>query len=367
MFARKIYSNSITMKHIYLSFSITIGITIKVGIIIPTFFVKNQPFHRLFGSDSQPKAASCRPVHLPASTPAAPSLTLAAFSTHIIAAASYNTAKNYNTAIRSFTLFNQGKPVALDTITPDFIAQYEQWLRARRINLNTISCYMRSLRSLYNRAVEAGLVTTTEPFRRAFTGSVKTEKRAISKADIQRIADLPILSDSPLALTRDVFLFSVYCLGMPFIDIAHLQHAQIKDGHITYYRHKTGQRVNVSIEPCIQRLIERYRRPDSQLVFPILDASPTHTPTPEIYHQCLNTYNHHLKTLARLAGIDTPLTSYVARHTWATIAFSNDVSLPVISKALGHTNPNTTLVYIREINDQRLDLANKRILKEFLG
>ena len=147
---------------------------------------------------------------------------------------------------------------------------------------------------------------------------------------------------------------------MPFVDIAFLRHSQICGNHLIYQRHKTGQRIVVPLESCMFEIINRYRS-DRDYVFPLIKSND-----PSIaYHEyliMLNRYNRSLKTLARKSGLNLRITSYTARHTWASVAYSSNVCLPIISKALGHTNPQTTLTYIKEINDKRLEEANREII-----
>ena len=153
---------------------------------------------------------------------------------------------------------------------------------------------------------------------------------------------------------------------MPFVDMAFLRKSQIKQGQIVYFRHKTRQRICIPLEPCMQEIISRYDTTESPYVFPLLT---TEDPD-EAYHEYqigINHYNRALKHIARKTGISHNLTSYVSRHSWASLAFSSNVDLPIISKALGHANPQNTLVYIKEINDERLTEANRKILEKFGG
>ena len=266
---------------------------------------------------------------------------------------SYKTSANYATALRSLLNF-LGSEEKLQTLSPEVIEAYQHWLRERGLCLNTISCYMRSLRSL----LKSIIPVSNQFFSDVFTGNTKTEKRAITEADILALLRLELPHGTPLALARDLFLFSFYAQGMPFVDMAHLTKSQIANDRITYYRRKTGQRINIGLEPCMKDIIQRYQRPGDDHVFPLL----THEGD---YNLQLNRYNRLLKQLAQIAKIEKNLTSYVARHSWASIAYKSSVDLAVISKALGHTNPQTTMIYVKELNDERLEQANHELLKNF--
>ena len=292
-------------------------------------------------------------------------------ATHLVKAArelvdniqgcSPSTINNYWTALRSFTRFLSDTPNR-GTVNEELFLYYERWLREQFVNPNTISCYMRSLRSLFCRiGLETG-IDLSGLFDKVFTGNMPTSKRAVTSDDIIRLRGLELKEGSFSCLVRDLFLFSFFALGMPFVDISFLRKSQISDGYITYYRHKTGKKVTIHLEPCMLDIINRYKSDGSDFVFPVI-KTPDQGKAYSQYLHVLNRYNRALKQLAARAGITSNLTSYVARHTWASIAFSQNVDLPVISKALGHTNTQTTLTYIKEINDDRLDEANQKVIE----
>lgn len=271
-----------------------------------------------------------------------------------------STVENYLTALRSFVRFAGGHLLLAD-FTPQLVEQYQQSLKARGVCLNTISCYMRSLRVIYNKVSGENGAYRGNPFCNVFMGKTKTRKRSIDRDDIIRIQKLELSPDSYLRLCRDTFLFSFYALGMPFVDIAHLQHSQIIDNTISYYRQKTMQPVHIKIEPCLREIIDRYSDPRRQYVFPFITATNSATAFRQ-YQTSLCRYNRNLKRIARMAGVTSNITSYTMRHTWATLAFRHNIDLPIISKALGHTNTNTTITYIREIDDASIAEANRHLL-----
>lgn len=270
-----------------------------------------------------------------------------------------STIGNYRTALCSLRQYIKEVCPSGAVIGEELMEGYEQWLRNRRLTLNTISCYMRALRSLMVKTVGEEAKTF---FLKTFTGSEKTQKRAIAPGDISKIQDITLKPGSQLSLARDLFLFSFYALGMPFVDMALLRKQQVGESEIIYSRQKTGQRICVPLEPCLRTIIRRYQTPDSDYVFPILQAAEgdKHYKT---YQNALRRYNRSLKRLAQMAHIPHNLTSYTARHSWASSAFRENVGLPAISKALGHSNPQNTLTYIRQINDNSLQKASRSVIK----
>jgi integrase len=266
-----------------------------------------------------------------------------------------STIKNYLTALHSLKDYLGGE-IAIKQLDNQTFKGFEKWLLQRKVCLNTISCYMRSLRSLFRKVKGEA---DSEAFSSVYTGKAKTEKRAIEASDIIRLKSISLKPGSSLCQARDMFLFSFYALGMPFVDMAFLRKSQINGERLVYLRHKTGQRISVRLEPCMTEIIRRYQTDHSEYVFPIIDSNDPY----KEYHQKLVGYNRALKSLGKKAGISANLTSYTPRHTWASLAYSSNVDLPVISKALGHTNPQTTMTYIRQINDARLEDANHGILE----
>ena len=279
---------------------------------------------------------------------------------------SASTVENYHTAVRSFIRFGSGKDIPLSGIDCHLVARYERWLHEQGVCPNTSSCYLRSLRAIYNKASQHRQVKDRKPFRNAFTGNDRTVKRSIGAADIRRlhVAELP--TGSRLALARDLFIFSFCAMGMPFADMAQLRRGQIKEGVLTYCRRKTGRQVRVKIEGLMQDILDRYAREDSDYLFPILHKAVGKRLQPRRYSTALRGYNRALQTLAQKTGIKAHLSSYVPRHSWASMAYRHNVALPVISQALGHSDTHTTLIYIRGIDDRQVAKANKKLLLEIL-
>ena len=276
----------------------------------------------------------------------------------------YSTARNYQTALRSFLDFCGHRQISFSDFNSTLVADYERWLK-NKVTLNTVSCYLRSLRAVYNKAVTEGLVVDKSPFSRSYTGYPKTEKRSVGIADIRKLSKLPLKQGTFACLVRDIFLFCIFACGMPFVDVAFLRKSQISDGYLTYHRKKTHQKIRIRLLPCAQSIINRYRSSDSDYVFPFL----TRTDPEEAYKQYkekLSYYNKVLKDIGKQAGIARKLTSYVSRHSWASLAYEQNTDVSVISKGLGHTSANTTYIYIKGIDDVRLDDANRKIVGKIL-
>lgn len=270
------------------------------------------------------------------------------------------TAETYRSALSQFSRFRQGEDLLLSDITPVMMEQFQSHLRSRRLTMNTVSSIMRVLRSIYHKGVKEGLAVDCQPFRGVYTGNAQTQKRALSLEAIQRIRHLEL--DKPqLCFARDMFLLSFYLRGMSFVDMAYLKRSDIHDGHITYKRHKTGQKLTIRLEPQMQEIVDRYANTQTDYLLPIIRKRNGKERNQYRNHQ--THINRNLKKIARLVGITINLTMYCARHSWATIARDMQVPMNVISRAMGHLNERTTEIYIRSVDTDIIDSVNKQIMK----
>ena len=286
----------------------------------------------------------------------------------------FKVASNYLTAARSFTKFIGSDNWLFSDMTAEKLESYQRWLQERNICLNTCSAYMRALRAMHHRALP---FLNTAPFNKVFTGRTKTEKRCISQSEILQLKALPLQPGGSLSFARDIFLFSFYAMGMPFVDIAYLKKSQLRNGCIYYARHKTGQQIQVALLPAMLEIIMRYEQGDSEFVFPILSdkvedsvssssvsSSSVSAQQHRQYTARLRQYNYNLHQLSKMLGLAKPLSSYVVRHSWASIAYLHHLDISLISKALGHTKSSTTFIYIKSLFDSDLFEANQTLMQD---
>ena len=276
----------------------------------------------------------------------------------------YKTARNCLCALKHLYAYCQGKDLPIKDLSPGLIADFQDYLVRKGLKLNTVSLYLRMLRAAYNQAVEENIVSEDRhPFHKAFTGLEKTRKRAVSRVTVKRMITAR-LNDPHLDFARDLFLFSFYMQGMPFVDIAHLKKTQMADKCIVYRRSKTHRTLKVRIDPQAQRIIDKYRtvNPESPYIFPILQAEGS----PDGYDSALRVYNKRLHRIAKLIGLDEPLTSYVSRHTWASLARAQGISDTVICEAMGHNNVATTAIYLASLDTNVIASANRKLIASLM-
>lgn len=275
------------------------------------------------------------------------------------------TARNYDHTMNSFLSFLDGRDIPFKYVNDELMVEYEKWLVSRGIVRNSSSFYMRNLRSIYNKAVKRNLVEQSYPFRNVYTGIDHTRKRAVSEDTIVRLQRMDLEYSQSLAMARDLFVFSYCTRGMAFVDVAFLKKEDINDGVISYIRRKTGQQLSIRIEPCMEKIICQYEKEteNSPYVFPIITAENPEDAYMQ-YHVALTYYNRKLKRLAKELGERASLSSYTARHTWATTARKYNVPISVISAGMGHTSEKTTQIYLAALDNSVIDQANQGIIRK---
>lgn len=270
------------------------------------------------------------------------------------------TAETYTATLNSFMRFRKANDVLLDEINSDLMMEYEAYLKMQGVTMNTVSFYMRILRAAYNRAVEKGLTEQRNPFRHVYTGIDKTVKRAIPLKAIKWIKELDLSLKPSLDFARDMFLFSFYTRGMSFIDMAYLRKKDLQNGILSYRRRKTGQQLFIRWEKCMQEIIDKYPKIGTDYLLPIIKKSGNER---QQYRNALRLVNNKLKEISVMVGLQTNLTMYVSRHSWASIAKSKNVPLAIISEGMGHDSEATTQIYLASLDSSLIDKANGMILK----
>ena len=272
------------------------------------------------------------------------------------------TAENYSCTLKSFMQFRGDRDVLLSEIDSDLMQLYEAYLHGKGAVRNTSSFYMRILRAVYNRALEKELMEQRNPFRHVYTGVDKTVKRAVPLSAIKRMKNLDLSLQPNLEFARDMFLFSFYTRGMSFIDMAHLKKKDLQNGFLSYRRRKTGQQLVIRWEKCMQEIVNKCHTWDrNPYLLPILNFP---NESRKQYKYAQSRINVHLKEIANMIGVSIPLSMYVARHSWASIAKSKNIPISVISEGMGHDSEATTQIYLASLDNSVVDKANAQILRD---
>ncbi len=279
----------------------------------------------------------------------------------------HGTARTYSSTTRSFREFRSQTDLLFSDLTPEVILSYEAWLYHRGLMPNTVRFYLRTLRTLLNKAAaskERLLAPPVNLFSQIHLSYVTTTKRALTLSEVYSIEHASLNERSTTSLARDLFMFSFFMRGISFVDMAHLRKSDLSNGFFTYSRRKTHQTITIQNEQVIQRIINSYasQTEGTPYLLPLLTQI---LPEESEHHACQRLQariNRALKRLGRKLNLPIPLTTYVARHSWASIAQSMDVPLAIISKGMGHHSYQTTQIYLNSIDTSRVNEANHRII-----
>lgn len=279
----------------------------------------------------------------------------------------FSTAHIYQSTLNAFTLFCKTDAIRFNQMDRSRLKQFESHLRNKGCTWNTVSTYMRTLRSTYNKAVDDRLVEEKPRlFRHVYTGVKANTKRALDAKDMGKLLNAPLPQSLPQGMEESrVWITLMFQLrGMPFVDLAHLHKKDVQDSVISYRRHKTGTLLTVEIPPAAMNLIEQYKNPDpdSPYLLPILSGNRNSEEEYIEYQHALRKLNHDLKQLAVYCGIKPQISSYTSRHTWATLAKYCHFSEQLICDALGHSSTKVTETYLKSFKNEELDKANKVII-----
>lgn len=271
------------------------------------------------------------------------------------------TAETYTCALNSFIRFQGETDLLWEAVDSNLMIEYEVYLKAEGVCPNTSSYYMRSLRAIYNRAVEKELTIQRYPFKHVYTGIDKTVKRAVPVTVIRQIRNLKLEHNPMLDYARDIFMFSFYTRGMSFVDMAYLKKKDLHNGILSYRRQKTNQQLFIKWEKPMQEIIDKYDTTGTPYLLPIIkDVGKDER---RQYKNASHLVNCKLKKIGAQLGLTIPLTTYVARHGWASIAKSKNIPISTISEAMGHDSENTTRIYLASLNTSVIDKANSLIIK----
>lgn len=275
---------------------------------------------------------------------------------------SYNTLRN----------FNKGKKLnyTFSHIDVSFCKKYEDWMHSKGNKDTTLSYQFRTLRAAYNRAIDAKIVCKEKnPFIEYKLShlNTKTMKRALSKADILKIINADCNGQSNLRkLTHDIFTFSYLCGGISFVDIANLTPNNIIENRLIYQRQKTHGSINLVLSEQAKQIIYQYSdyQQEAEYLFPILHCKRHITPMQKSnrVHKICHQVNTELRVFAQELGITAEVTTYVARHSFATILKKSGVNIGIISQALGHQDIKTTQIYLSKFDNEQVDEAMKNLL-----
>lgn len=288
------------------------------------------------------------------------------------AAGKESTACLYRAAANHLIVYLKDRVERAHDLTAAHVEGFAYYLdRQAGLRRNSINAYLAAIRAMYNRLRdEASLnlpprrdpyLRAGNPFRRLDLRAESTRKRALRPSELRRLVSLPEDTPADLRVVADLFLFAYLGCGIPFADMARLTVGNIRQDTLCYYRRKTGVAITIPLTRGMRRILARFGSQQGGLLFPILPKGSNYN----AYKRKLRQFNHALKRLAAWVGMrDGSLTSYVARHSWATEAHRRHTPMAVISQALGHTSERTTRAYLDKLDISDLRKANRIVTGE---
>lgn len=263
----------------------------------------------------------------------------------------------------SIKKFNKSTQLNFKEITPSFLYKYEAFLRSRGGSDGGIGVRMRTIRALYNFAIERKIAKEQDyPFKIYKVSKLKGKnlKKALTLDEVLKIRDLDLNKYPSLTNTRNYFIFSFYTRGMNFADMMKLEWADTDHDKIYYTRSKTKGHFKIKILSPVREILDFYKEFSigTKYVFPILLKNNLTPPQVENRkHKTLQRYNKELKEIATICGINKSISSYVARHSFANCLKQKGIATDIISESMGHQNLAVTQAYLKEFDNSVLDDA----------
>lgn len=281
---------------------------------------------------------------------------------------SFGTAHVYRSSLNAILAFQGSDRLSFREITSEWLKHFEGSLRARGCSWNTVSTYLRTLRAVYNRAVDLRKAPyVPRLFRSVYIGTRADRRRALDVKDMRKVFAhlLPSVAITPaMRSAQELFILMFQLRGLPFVDLAYLRKSDLLGNVISYRRRKTGRLLSVTLAPEAMRLLQKYmdREEHSPYLFPILHSDEGSLMAYKEYQLALRNFNCQLGLLGKCLGLKERLSSYTARHTWATTAYYCEIHPGIISEAMGHSSITVTETYLKPFRSKKIDEANRQVL-----
>jgi integrase len=287
------------------------------------------------------------------------------------------TAKCYDSTCSSISKYLKLKKLPnpiFEDITPEWLTNYEDWMLEEGRSVTTVGIYTRNIRTIINIAIEDGLLNhDAYPFgkRKYIIPASRNIKKALSKEEIKLIYNYEPIHDAEQR-ARDIWMFSYLCNGINMKDIAQLKHSNIDGNQLSFIRAKTintkkqdRKPIRANINAPMRKIIQKWGRaslnPDDY-IFDILSKKDTPEDIYKKVKLATKVINNYMKRIGVNLGIEQKVTTYSARHSFATILKNSNTSTQYISEALGHTSLQTTAIYLDSFENEEIEKNQEKLL-----
>ncbi len=283
---------------------------------------------------------------------------------------SYNYYKDALKTIEDFA----GKNIPFEYVTVAWLKKFEKHLLATGKNYTTIGMKCRAIRSIMNDALSLGMIKENQyPFGRGKYEIPTGQGRKLALS-LQQIKTLISYSDGSEATEhyRDLWFFSYLCNGINFADLVTLKYYNIKNGEIYFIRAKTIHTSKVKKEICavitpeMQAIIDKWGNPDKNPdshIFGFLNGDETPLQIKKRVRDVISNCNRRLRKIGKAIGIEG-LSTYTARHSYATVLKRSGANIAYISESLGHNDLKTTENYLASFEKEER-IKNASFLTNF--
>ena len=270
--------------------------------------------------------------------------------------------QTYNSLLK----FNKHLDIPFSDMDCNWLRRYETWLRKQNKSENTIGIRFRNIRKIFNLAMDMELVKSENyPFKKFKVSKLyqETVKRALSKGEILTVIDYPTAGkDFYTKLAINLFTFSYFMGGINFVDMAYLTERNVIDNRLIYHRRKTGKLINLPMQQRAYMVLKEYKKSNEAYLFPILSSRhKTEQQRLNRLHKVITKVNNALKSIGEELHIPIKLTTYVARHSYATVLKRAGVSTSIISESLGHSSEKVTQIYLDGFENSQIDKAMENL------
>ena len=280
----------------------------------------------------------------------------------------FGTAHVYRSSLNAIIAYRGKNDFVFSEVTSKWLKGFEVYLRSRGCSWNTVSTYLRTFRAVYNRAVDLQKAPYVPYlFRSVYTGTRADHKRALGDEDMKKVFARLLQSDAitpAMKGAQELFILMFLLRGLPFVDLAYLRKSDLRGNVISYRRRKTGRPLSVTLTTEAMFLLQKYmnREEQSPYLFPILHSDEGSPKAYREYQLALRNFNYQLELLGKALGLKDRLSSYTARHTWATTAYYCEIHPGIISEAMGHSSITVTETYLKPFRNKKIDEANMQVL-----
>jgi integrase/recombinase XerD len=247
--------------------------------------------------------------------------------------------------------------------------KYNAYMLSKNVKVNSIAAYLRSIRAIYNKAIKQKMVDKASyPFDDFKLETEETASRSLSADILRQIFSVELKTDTPIWHYRNYFILSFCLIGMNFTDLMTLQPSHINNDTVHYQRDKTGKLYSIIVPDVAKKLLRYYKayhsKNDHRYLLPALINTEDAVLRKKAVMQICKTCNKYMRKIVAMCGIDTHISTYYARYSWANLARELGYNKDLIAEALGHEyGNNETGIYLDKYDSQRINEANERILE----